>query len=116
MSNEQEIQCTINDEQKIICIIEDKEIITVEISESGSGISAGSLCGLLVKEDLTNQVTLGKTNFTLSYKYISGSVQVFINGLKERIITELTGNLNIQLTSGLEIDDSIEVEYIKDES
>lgn len=114
MPSEQEIQCTINDEQKIICIIEDKEIIRVEISESGSG-GAGSLNNL-VKEDLTNQVTLGKTEFELSSKYISSSVKVFINGLKERIINELTGNKTIELTIGLEIDDSIEVEYIKDES
>jgi hypothetical protein len=116
MPTEQEIQCTINDEQKIICIIEDKEIIRVEISESGSGINAGSLGGILVKEDLTNQVTLGKKVFTFSNKYVSGSILVFINGLKERIINELAGNLTIELTVGLELDDSIEVEYIRDES
>jgi len=112
------IRCKVKDKEIIKCVVKE-EIIRVTIEDSGSGVVENFqslLDNFLIKEDLTTQVTQGKIEFTLSNKYVSGSIKVFVNGLKERIIIEVSGNIKIRLTTGLEIDDSIEVEYIKDES
>lgn len=111
---EQTINCTIQSEETINVTIANESIITVEISEfvGGSTISGTILSNYILQEDLTSQVIQGKTDFTLSNSYVSGTLKILINGLKERLITELTST-TFRLSPGVDSNDSVEVEYIK---
>ena len=114
MANET-IKCIIQEAEIIRVSIIDEEIIKVEIAEGGTGLTPTELVSqVLILEDLTSQVLAGKSDYVTNYNYVSGSLLVWINGLKERLITELTAN-TFRLSPGLLANDSLEVQYIKDE-
>jgi len=50
--------------------------------------------------------------YELDHEYVSGTLRVFINGIKELDIIELSAN-RLQIPYDLEVDDEIEVNYIR---
>ena len=70
------------------------------------------IADLLVREDLTIQIDGIKTEFNTNNSFYTGSLKVWLNGLKERGIT-IIDDSTFQITPAPEVGDSIEVEYLK---
>lgn len=103
-------------EQTIQCIISEQDIITVEICDSSTQVIqnlTSQIAASIILEDLTTQIDGANIDFVVSQKYLSGNIKVFVNGLKERFITELTNTI-VRLSPAPQDGDSVEVEYIRD--
>lgn len=64
-------------------------------------------------EDLSSQIP--GSNFTTVYKFQSDTLEIYVNGLKEKQITILTDN-SFQLNPTLESGDELEVKYLREYS
>lgn len=113
------IKCLIEDQEVLNINFIDEEIINVLVEGGGSGgtgtVDWNDLHNYIVSEDLTTEVDGIITDFTTNFNFYSTSLKVFLNGLKEKIITILTDN-SFRITPAPEIGDYLEVEYIKKSS
>lgn len=71
----------------------------------------------ITEEDLSPQITGANTQFTLSNNYTTGTIRVFLNGLRQQSgvskdWVEVAPNI-IEFTDAPDIDDLILVDYIK---
>ncbi len=70
-------------------------------NDSGGTIPSGGGSGSEITENLTNQVNGSRTQFTVSSRYISGRLRVYINGVRQIIgddITESADRMSFQIS------------------
>jgi len=109
---EEIIKCTIV-EEKLFCNIQDSTPINVTLESGGVSERIWELLNLyLIKEDLSSQVTEGVTDLITINNFYSDSLNVFINGLKEKDIIILTNN-SFRVSPALDNGDTVEVEFVK---
>lgn len=106
----------INDTTPIKCNLLEEVPINI-ILEKGGVVNdilqfLDTLASYLLQEDLTSQVLEGQTDFITNSNFYPSTLKVYINGLKERIVIILSNN-SFRISPGVEIGDSIEVEFVK---
>ena len=82
---------------------------------NSADVRAGKLLFLknyITEEDLSSQVTVIETEFTLLNSYVSGTVRVFLNGLRDTDFTESAIN-KIQFSIPFDLGDDLIVDYVK---
>lgn len=114
---DQTIVCKVNEESVITCVINDEPVIHVEIADVSGGtvITGDILSQYLLSEDLTALANGARTDFATAVSYITGTLKVWVNGLKERGLVELTST-SFRITPAPDAGDSIEIEYIKNDN
>jgi len=67
----------------------------------------------IVDEDVSSQIDGIKTDYVVTYPYYSGTLKVWVNGIKEGDITEVNPTTFRASLPLLEVGDELEVEYIR---
>lgn len=115
------INVTLVEEEPIAAYVEDAQPVNIEISGYSLVCEAEIrevveevLADLLVRDDLTDQVDGIVEEFTTANDFYTGSLKVWLNGLKERGVLLIADN-TFKIIPAPEVGDSIEVEYLKKE-
>jgi hypothetical protein len=72
------------------------------------------IADLLHREDLTAQVDGITEEFITTTSFYTGSIKVWLNGLKERGVIEVSSSI-FKIVPSPEVGDTVEVEYLKKE-
>jgi len=88
----------------------EKEIVRVELKAVDILRGAGKIDTLILNE---NPTKISSKRFQTLNSYTSGSLQVYLNGIKEKYITEIDSN-KFEFEIDTIEEDTIEISYIKD--
>lgn len=114
MALEQYLEVEIYEKEVVEVDIIEKEIITVDINVldiiQDRGWVADTIKSTLIRNEIPTKINA--TDFTALYEFLTGSLVVFYNGIKELAITEV-GTTKFRFPYNTKSDDTIEIEYLR---
>lgn len=111
-----EINVTLVDKDLVKAEIVEKEIINVKLSIIDILMGNSTIARRVRESYIVNEIPTHIENlkYRVTNNYSSGTLQVFLNGLKEKNITELSST-EFEFKTGVSVteDDTIEVAYLR---
>ena len=105
---------SIAEKEEITAQLIDKELINVDISVIDAIHDRNYICQVVRDYFINNEIPtkVNATTFTTTNQFVTGSLVVYYNGIKEKYITE-NGTTGFTFPYDTLADDDIEVSYIK---
>lgn len=90
----------------------EKELVDINLNTIDvlPSLTDGLITSSLVFNEIPTKVN--SKRFNTNYNFLSGSLRVFLNGIKEKYITIIDSN-TFELPIDTIVDDNIEVNYVK---